>query len=122
MIRIILLLNRLGTVTPEDFRLHYETVHVPLAFELFPMMSWHRRNYPQPVPLTALADPGVDCVTEIAFNDEAAFERFLEARRDPEIVRRLRTDEALFLDSSRTRWSVSDARLTPDIADRNLGG
>lgn len=111
MIRILLLLNRLETVTPEDFRRHYETVHVPLASELFPMMAWHRRNYPRPTPLVALADPGVDCVMEIVFDDEAAFERFLEARRDPEVVRRLRADEALFLDSSRTRWFVSDARL-----------
>ncbi len=86
MIKIMLLIKRLAGVTPDAFRSHYEEVHVPLAFELFPMMAWHQRNYPDTTGMAGMPEPGVDCVTEIAFADEHAFQIFLEARQDADIL------------------------------------
>ncbi|WP_156680532.1 EthD domain-containing protein [Sphingomonas profundi] len=109
MIKVLVFIRRLPHLSREAFIRYYEDHHVPLAERLLGRYYGYRRIY-----LTdGLYPEGVtsdfDVVTELTFESEAVYDRWLGDLADPEIIRQIREDERHFLDSSYTRmWRVED--------------
>jgi uncharacterized protein (TIGR02118 family) len=108
-------------LTLDEFRTHYETVHAPLAVQLFPMIRRYERNYVRfgqarmPSGLEP-KDFGWTCITEMWFDDEAGYAAFNEALRDPSIRRRMQDDEAKFV-ASNSVWKLIVDEVFSDLAD-----
>lgn len=114
---IVAFLWRKPGLTPDEFRHHYETIHIPLLLTLlgpaFPKS--HTRFYlPRQLSTTYLADTSnanyaptiflgstddfdYDAFASIVFADEAAFNVFYTRLRDPDIAKVLGDDEDKFL-------------------------
>lgn len=109
MLKAVVLLRRKAGLSPEQFRDHYESNHVPLVRRVLPMIGRYVRNY---LDLTSVSagrqddstssapTPYFDVITEIWFDDDAAYQRFLDALSDPVVSEALREDEERFLDRS----------------------
>ncbi|KAI1741712.1 EthD domain-containing protein [Xylaria scruposa] len=112
-----------GTM-PEQFKAHYEGIHVPLVRELagasFPLS--HTRRYlhrsenhadsntarnpstPATVLIGTQNDFDYDAFAELTFEDAAAFQTFFNRMQHPEIAAKIAADEEKFLD--RTQMPV----------------
>lgn len=106
--KVVVFIKKLPHVSMDEFIRYYEDRHVPLVNELLPFYALYRRNYLE----TALYPEGVakdfDVVTELGFADEDHYQAWLTALSDPDVIARIREDEANFLDSSATvMWGVS---------------
>jgi EthD domain len=108
MIKILVFNKRKDGVSIEEYRNHYETVHVPLAHSLFPSVAAYRRNYVD-FESTARADtragvsttgPDFDSVAEVFFASWEAFEAFRDRSANPEVRAQVLADEEKFLDPS----------------------
>jgi uncharacterized protein (TIGR02118 family) len=64
MIKAISLLKRKSGVTLEEFAMHYEEIHVPLAMKHFPFKKYVR-NYVSKAEDSD--EPWFDCITEVWF-------------------------------------------------------
>ena len=115
---IIAFIWRKPSITPEEFKRHYETVHMPLVLSSFgPYCAQsHTRYYiPRPSragdgtsgasgsdhPIAASLNKSegldFDAIAYLIWEDENSFKRALEKRRDPEIAARIAADEENFL-------------------------
>lgn len=111
MIKMVTFNRAKDGVSAEEYRTHYENVHVPLIRSLFPTLGPFRRNYVDRgrTALTernareAAADTGFDSITEAFFADWGAFEAFRDRSAAPEVRARITADEELFLDPSAIR-------------------
>src|SRR5437867_715267 len=111
MIKMIVFNKKLDSITMEEFRDHYENVHVPLVRPFFPTVGVYRRNYidRERTALTernaeaAAQNTEFDSITEVFFEDWEAFETFREASADPKIREQVLADEVKFLDPSAIR-------------------
>lgn len=113
MIKIIVLIRAKPGVTPAAFRDYYETRHVPLVLSLLPGMKDYRRNFlawDEAHLLRGPAEPRFDAVTEVWFDDDAAFDAFKAAFADPKIRQRIEDDEDNFLDRESVQILVADER------------
>ena len=107
-VKTVTLLARKPGLSLEDFKRHYETVHVPGARERIPALARadYRRNF--------LGDkrPGApvdfDVVTEMTFASEAEYAEMRKSLADPVISAWVREDVAKFADPSKTRTYVVD--------------
>jgi len=120
--RILLLVYRKPGTTPEEFKAHYEGIHVPLeralAGEYYPLSHTRRyidrapgradngeteRNaqYPASIIMGTQADFDFDAISELTFEDQAAFQSFFDFMTQPENAAKLAADEELFLDRSK---------------------
>ena len=115
-IRILIFTRRHPTLTPAQYKDHYENNHVPLLKQIstspdgtstFPIS--HTRNYiprdssNQAVLLMGTGDLDFDCVTEAIYADQAHLERHMMTIADPERVRLREEDEAKFLEAGSVR-------------------
>lgn len=104
---------RKPSLSPEDFRSHYETVHIPLVQSLagssFPIS--HTRRYIQrqqgksdaPVILQGSpADGEWDVLIELVFESEARFFEFGQVMASPDVAARIAKDCDKFLEQSRS--------------------
>jgi uncharacterized protein (TIGR02118 family) len=106
MLKAVVLLKRKQGLTPEQFIHHYENNHVPLVRRLLPSIGRYVRNYLSDTSLSAARQAGgadsprpyFDVITELWFEDRAAYDRFITALNDPDTSRRLQEDEERFLD------------------------
>jgi hypothetical protein len=108
----VVLLKRKPGLTRQEFIEHYENRHVPLVRSLLTSIGGYTRNY---LDLTPVASggavgaelpgdpPDFDVITELRFAGKAEYDAFLSALADPEVARRLREDEEVFLDRSTMR-------------------
>ncbi len=115
-IKKILLIKRKAGTTPEQFRQHYETIHVPLALKLLGDLALdYRRNYVQPADPAAPPRPGIDhdVVTELWFKDKAMMDAFYARVRQPEIYAQIAADEATFMDRPANRQITVDECQSP---------
>ncbi|KAI1458970.1 hypothetical protein F4805DRAFT_423186 [Annulohypoxylon moriforme] len=102
VIRVLMLIYRKPELTPEQFRKHYEEIHMPLtrkvAGNTFPL-SHIRRYIPRSTPtqqsptnsdqypaIVAGGEPEavhVDCVTELIFRDKQHLQSYFEMPHAP---------------------------------------
>ena len=109
MIKVLVFISKLPTISMADFIRYYEEKHVPLVNGLLPMYAGYTRNYRDTVLYGEIASLPCDVVTELLFRDEADYQRWVECLQDPEIIARIREDEANFLQSDKTIvWRVDD--------------
>ncbi len=111
MFKILAFLKRKPGMSPEAFREHYETCHLPLARSTFPEIINHRRNYVQAggsyfPPSTAM--PEWDAISEIWFADRAGFESMLARLAEGTTTKAVTDDEFAFLDRDRCGMMVVD--------------
>ncbi len=106
MLKAVVLLKRKADLSIEQFIDHYENRHVPLVREVLPTIGKYVRNYLDLVSVSSgrqegdAPTPYFDVITELWFDDGAAYQAFVDALSDPEVSRRLQEDEERFLDRS----------------------
>ena len=130
---IILFLTRKPELSPEEFKHHYENVHIPLAQQLC-AGSWpfkFTRRYlaritrkgfggpanPDRPPLLLRGDAqdiDYDCVSEMTFESEDAFQAFYRRVYDKDVAAKLATDEMTFLELGQTRVVVVGETISTD--------
>ena len=120
--KIILMLKRKQGTTPEQFRDHYESSHAPLSARLMPYFKSYKRKYidhkdefkPPPPALGGAVE--YDVITELEFENRAAFDRMRDALADPKIRGQIIADEEKFMDRTpggRLMFFVDEYK-TPD--------
>src|SRR3546814_11493994 len=83
MLKAVVLLRRKSGLTTEQFIDHYENRHVPLVREVLPSIGRYVRNYLELNSLSAARQEGdaptpyFDVITELWFDDEAAYRAFM---------------------------------------------
>jgi len=105
----------------EAYKLHYETVHIPILQEiagpLFPQ-SWTRHYIQRSVgedgtrPATVIigdqADFSYDSYAELIFEDKVAFETFFARLHEKDALERLKGEEEMFADRAKFRMAIVD--------------
>ncbi|MEJ7928070.1 EthD domain-containing protein [Sphingobium sp. AN641] len=121
MQKLMMFMKRKDDVSFEEFRTHYETVHIPtVAKWVGHLFTQSRRYYPQnhinfyvgrPDADQAPAhDGGVDydAVSVYTIRDEAALAELMRIAADPEFTRWVTDDEANFVDRARSRQTLTE--------------
>ncbi|KAI1371359.1 hypothetical protein F4677DRAFT_313571 [Hypoxylon crocopeplum] len=115
VVRVLMLIYRRPDLTPNQFRKHYEEIHMPLTREVagntFPLS--HTRQY---IPRSAMpqdspagkerylaivaggnpADVQVDCVTELIFRDKEHLQSYFEMPHAPGAAAKLEAEAENF--------------------------
>lgn len=93
---------------------HYEHTHVPLILSLAPAPDVYKRHYVQRTDELNVQETALDfdVMTELGFRDRAAFLAWLTAVSSGAAGERVATDEAHFVDRSRTRSCVTEDHVT----------
>ena len=128
MQKLMMFMKRKEGISFDDFRDHYEQVHIPLVAKwVGHLMVDFKRYYPQnAVNLYAGRededqappnDGGVDydAVSIYTIRDEQALQEILRISQDPAFTRLVTADEANFADRA-----VSRQTLTEEITGRGL--
>ena len=104
MVKAVVLLKRNPSLSPEQFRKHYEEVHAPLAKRLFPFITKYVRNYVTTAPFSpAGKEPKFDCITEEWFDNMEAFQTMMDIYAS-ETGRPIREDEKELFDMTRLQY------------------
>ncbi|KAI1780308.1 EthD domain-containing protein [Hypoxylon cercidicola] len=119
---ILFFVSRKQGISMEEFKSHYENIHMPLLKEVagphFPLA--HTRRYihrtegqaegttrnastPAQVLLGTQADFDYDAIIELTFASEAAFKEFFQFVHTPEKAARVTSEEDKFIDRSLMR-------------------
>jgi len=118
--RLLVLTARRPDLTPDQFKHHYENVHIPLLRRLlgdaFPLTQ--ERNYtPRSADgsveaLIGGGDLAYDCVTVSVFADGEHLQRAVAESNDPRKKVKREEDEAKFLDMTKTKMIMVDSKKT----------
>ncbi len=109
MIKVLVFIRKLPTISMDDFIRYYEENHVPLVNGLLTMYAGYVRNYRQDVLFGTPEDVPFDVVTELLYATRDDYERWCACLADPDIIAQIRADEVHFLDSTATKvWVVDD--------------
>ena len=114
MFKVFGFLKKREDLSTEEFKDYYENRHIPLILSLAPTPLIYRRHYlDQAGELTNSGNhSGYDVITETGFADQAAFQAWLGALFAAGTAEVVATDEARFLDRSKTCAYVVDQRTT----------
>jgi hypothetical protein len=123
--KLLLFATRKPTLTPAEFRTHWETVHTPLiqsiAGSAFPLSHTRRyiartpspsstsdtsNTWPAAVLVGAQEDFSYDGIAELVFEDQGAFEKFMGVVSGEEAAKRIADDEEAFLAREKLRAVV----------------
>jgi uncharacterized protein (TIGR02118 family) len=106
-VKLIILLARKPGTSLEQFKNHYETIHVPGARERMPALARaeYRRNF-IPEEGRGGAPIDFDVVTEMVFADEAEYARMQQ--ESAAAAQWIADDVAKFADPSKTRRYLAD--------------
>lgn len=128
MHKLMMFMKRKEGITFDQFRAHYENVHIPLVAKwVGPYMQDFRRYYPQnavnlyagrPDADQAPQDDGgidYDAVSIYTIRDEAALQEILRISADPEFTRLVTADEANFADRARSRQTLAEEIAGPGL-------
>ncbi|MCB2080660.1 MAG: EthD domain-containing protein [Novosphingobium sp.] len=114
--KVVALLRKRADLSREHFIDYYERNQAPLILSHFPQIASYSRNFADfagafVMPTAAPFD--FDCVTEIGFADQAAYDAFLARYAVPEVEEAIRLDEENFLDRGGTRMFLVEERQSP---------
>jgi hypothetical protein len=114
MYKVVSFLKKRDGLSLDQFRDYYENNHVPLILSLAPAPLVYRRRYlPQENEITKSENSiNYDVTTELRFADEAAFQTWMTTLFAPGTAETVITDEARFLDRSKTCAYVVEERVT----------
>ncbi len=129
MQKLMMFMKRKEGMSFEDFRAHYENVHIPgVAKWVGHLFSASSRYYPQnhinlyvgrPDADQAPQDDGgidYDAVSVYTIRDEAALGELLRIAADPEFTRWATEDEANFADRARSRQTLAEEITLPGMS------
>jgi uncharacterized protein (TIGR02118 family) len=116
MLKLVAFLKRRPGMSLEDFRKYYENRHAPLILSLMPRPPRHYvRRYIKfegnPIDPSAERPQElefVDCITEVWFDDRAAFDATLGKFSEAVTRQQIADDEDNFLDRTKIRHVVVD--------------
>lgn len=112
-VKVIAMLARRPGLSETDFVRYYEERHAPLILSIAPQIRDYRRNYLRregAIIAEGARLPEFDVVTELWFEDEAAFAAAMAAFTDPVNAARIARDEENVFDRSRTMFFVATER------------
>jgi hypothetical protein len=114
MLKMLSYLVKREDMTTDEFIKYYENRHVPLILSLAPAPVVYKRRYLMRGDTLNVgeADVDFDVVTEQVFGDRAEFQSWITAVTTGEAGERVASDEARFLDRSRTRACVVSECVT----------
>ena len=107
MIKMVLLLKRKAGMSFADFKDYYETTHSVLGKKILKTAVRYPRRFLQPLGAPADYESGgdrYDCITEVWFTDQAAFESAMADAAQPEAAALLAADEEQLFDRSKIRF------------------
>ncbi|VVP86830.1 hypothetical protein PS918_02861 [Pseudomonas fluorescens] len=115
MYKCIALLKKRADLSRDQLIDYYENNHAPLIKSLFPGIVQYRRNFLdlEGAFLSKTSPIDFDVVTEIWFEDRAAYDVFLAENAKPDVARRIAEDEANVFDRSATRMFVVEEKTSP---------
>lgn len=124
MYRILIIAYRKPSLTPDEFKTHYEQKHVPLVKSIagshFPLSHTrqyirrvrseftsieskeHNADYPAVVLSGPQTDMGYDAIAELKFKDHTAFVAFTALLVQPDNAAMLAADCEDFMDQAKT--------------------
>jgi len=110
MYRVFGFLQKLPHLSMEAFTDYYETRHIPLVLSIAGQPPVYKRRYiDRDKPTTRGAGTvDFDVMTELAFEDRAAFSAWMGRLYGPAAEGKVVEDEARFLDMAKTRGYVVD--------------
>ena len=106
MFKSVFLLKRKPGTTMEEFKAYYETTHRLLGERVLPTAQRYVRRYLTPFspdPGALAEEPEFDVITEVWFEDRAAFDAAVASLGEPATAQEIMEDEARFMDRSRIR-------------------
>lgn len=128
MPKLMMFMKRKQGISFEDFRRHYEQVHIPLvAGWVGHLMTDFKRYYPQQATNLYVGredeaeapvnDGGVDydAVSIYTIKDEAALQELMQIASNPEFTRAVTADEANFADRGASRQTVTEEITGPGL-------
>lgn len=116
MFKCIALLKRKPGLSREAFIDYYETRHAVLMRGLMPEAIGYRRNFVERDGLFEFggaAPIDFDVITEIWFEDRAAYDRFIDRASEPDVAKAIADDEENLFDRSASRMMIVEERGTP---------
>ena len=118
MFKVLAFLSKREGIETRAFIDYYENKHVPLICSLAPTPIVYKRRY----VIEKLTNEGgaidFDVVTELGFDDRAAYLAWMAKLSAPGSGERVAADEANFLDRSRTRAYFIEEYVTADSVVR----
>jgi uncharacterized protein (TIGR02118 family) len=111
MVTVIAMMKRRNGMSPDDFARYWLEKHAPLGFEVLPediRIRGYVQNYTVRTP--GDAEPEFDGVVEFYLDDQQALQRWLQFYLGEE-GRRMREDEANFMDSASVKVLVVDEQV-----------
>jgi hypothetical protein len=140
---VVLFVTRNHNLTSEEFRDHYENIHIPLAHSLL-TSCWpidFKRRYLARISRKGFGGPAnpdrpplmlrgemegldCDCIAEMTFDSEARFQEFYKRLYSLENAAILARDEEKFLEKGKTRVIVVGETWSTDehgVSSREIG-
>lgn len=115
MFKIVALLKRRPGMSVEEFKAHYENVHLPIGTPFLKGNAVsHQRRYltPMPGPDGQTREADYDVIMEVWFEDRAQFEATMPGWLDPELVERVAEDMPKFLDRAEHQMFFVEEHVT----------
>jgi len=112
-VKVIAMLTRKPGLGEGEFVRYYENHHAPLILSIAPQIRDYRRNYLHrdgAILAAGARPPEFDVVTELWFDDQAAFDAAMAAFTDPVNAARIARDEENVFDRSKTMFFVATER------------
>ena len=118
MPKLIALIKKNPAISEEQFKLYYETIHVPLIKSIFPMIGDYKRTYLLDADMLSgefslegkAADKPYNVITELFFNKIEDLEAFFKIAAQAKNVEIIRKDELNFLISEKTvMYQIGDS-------------
>jgi len=109
-VKVIAMLARKPGLSETEFVRYYEECHAPLILSIAPQIRDYRRNYLQregAILASRARMPEFDVITELRFDDQAAFDEAMLAFTDPVNAARIARDEENVFDRSKTMFFVA---------------
>lgn len=111
MLKCVALLKAKAGLSRDQFIQYYENRHAPLILELMPEVIDYRRNFFETDGAFEFGAPrDFDVVTELWFEDRAAYDRFVAQTTSPDIARQIAEDEENVFDRTATRMYIVEER------------